>query len=137
MPVAALAKFFDPRLAYSCPLFQLSSRPKVENLARGDFRSFSNEDFLSLRFSVSSAGMPFGGPPRAPKAMGAAREAASSAQSNGTARGPGSLPESNSTVVNPNLRDRCFRVARQAPSLYGATEGSASEAADVETKRFG
>ena len=29
------------------------------------------------------------------------------------------------------------RLARQAPSLYGATEGSASEAADVETKRFG
>jgi len=29
------------------------------------------------------------------------------------------------------------RVARQAPSLYGATEGSVSEAADVETKRFG
>ena len=49
----------------------------------------------------------------------AAREAALSAQSNGTARGPGSLPESNSAVVNPNLDDRCFRVARQAPSLRG------------------
>src|SRR3989338_9980456 len=99
MPVAALAKFFDPRLAYIHPLFQLSSRPKVKNLARGDFRSFSNEDFLSLRFSVSSAGSfvrglasraasngewgltipslqcllvgtSFGDSPRAPKAMG-------------------------------------------------------------------
>src|SRR3989304_10005499 len=120
MPVAALAKFFDPRLAYIRPLFQLSSRLPIPSLQ------------MSPRLEGS-----FGDSPLAPKAMGAAREAASSAQSNGTARGPGSLPESNSTVVNPNLRDRCFRVARQAPSLYGATEGSASEAADVETKRFG
>src|SRR3989338_8903034 len=53
------------------------------------------------------------------------------------ARGPDSLPESNSGVVNPDLHDRCFRVARQAPSLYGATEGSASEAADVRLESFG
>src|SRR3990167_8053143 len=59
------------------------------------------------------------------------------ARSKGVARGPGSLPESNSAVVSPNLHDRCFRVARQASSLYGATEGSASEAADVRLESFG
>ncbi len=53
-----------------------------------------------------------------------AREAASRAQSNGPV---GSL----------NLHDWCFGLAQRAPSLYGASEGSASEAADVETKRFG
>ena len=52
-------------------------------------------------------------------------------------RGLTSLPESNSAVVNPKLHDWCFRVAPPGPSLYGPTEGSASEAADVETKRFG
>ena len=66
-----------------------------------------------------------------------ARGLASRGQSNRFARGPGSLPESNSAVVNPNLHDRCFRVARQAPSLYGATEGSANEAADVRLESFG
>ena len=55
----------------------------------------------------------------------------------GVARGPGSLPENNSAVVSPNLHDRCFRVARQASSLYGATEGSANEAADVRLESFG
>ena len=65
-----------------------------------------------------------GGLLRAPKAIG-------------VARGPDLLPESNSAVVNPNLHDRCFRVARQAPSLYGATEGSANEAADVRLESFG
>ena len=52
-------------------------------------------------------------------------------------RGLTSLPESNSAVVNPYLHVWCFRVARQAPSLYGATEGSASEAADVGLESFG
>ena len=55
----------------------------------------------------------------------------------GVARGPGSLPESNSAVVNPKLHVWCFRVARQALSLYGATEGSANEAADVRLESFG
>ncbi|OGQ76203.1 MAG: hypothetical protein A3G94_01975 [Deltaproteobacteria bacterium RIFCSPLOWO2_12_FULL_60_16] len=79
-----------------------------------------------------------------------AREAASPAQSNGfardltcspkaigAARGPASRAQSNSSVGSLNLHDWCFGLAQQAPSLYGATEGSASEAADVETKRFG
>src|SRR3989338_8137648 len=51
--------------------------------------------------------------------------------------GPDSLPESNSAVVNPNLHVWCFRVAPPGPSLYGATEGSASEAADVRLEGFG
>src|SRR3970040_284823 len=53
------------------------------------------------------------------------------------ARGLGSLPESNRPVGSLNLHEWCFRVARQAPSLYGATEGSANEAADVRLESFG
>src|SRR3990167_4872141 len=66
-----------------------------------------------------------------------ARGPASRAQSNGFARGLGSLPESNRPVGSLNLHDWCFRVARQAPSLYGASEGSANEAADVRLESFG
>src|SRR3972149_1367468 len=55
------------------------------------------------------------------------------AESNRDRSGPDSLPESNSAVVNPKLHVWCFRVAPPGPSLYEATEGSASEAADVET----
>src|SRR3990167_825422 len=51
--------------------------------------------------------------------------------------GPDSLPESNRPVGSLNLHDWCFRVARQAPSLYRATEGSANEAADVRLESFG
>ena len=50
------------------------------------------------------------------------------------ARGLASRAESNRAVVNPNLHDWCFRLAWQAPSLYGASEGSASEAADVAAR---
>src|SRR3972149_458804 len=100
-------------------------------------KSYGATAFAHELFGVSPAEIFVRGPASRAESNGVAREAASRAQSNGTARGPGSLPESNSAVVNPNLRDRCFRIARQAPSLYGATEGSASEAADVETKRFG
>jgi len=53
------------------------------------------------------------------------------------ARGLTSRGQSNSSVGSLNLHDWCFGLAQRAPSLYGATEGSASEAADVETKRFG
>jgi len=52
-------------------------------------------------------------------------------------RGPDSLPESNSAVVNPKLHVWCFRLAPPGPSLDGATEGSASEAADVRLESFG
>ena len=40
-------------------------------------------------------------------------------------------------MVNPNLHVWCFRVAPPGPSLYGATEGSASEAADVRLESLG
>ena len=36
-----------------------------------------------------------------------------------------------------NLHDWCFGLAQRAPSLYGATEGSANEAADVRLESFG
>ena len=55
----------------------------------------------------------------------------------GVAQGLASFAESNRPVGSLNLHDWCFRLAQRAPSLYRATEGSASEAADVETKRFG
>jgi len=55
----------------------------------------------------------------------------------GFGRGLTSLPESNSSVVSLNLHDWCFRFARQAPSLHGASEGSANEAADVRLESFG
>src|SRR3990172_6059124 len=53
------------------------------------------------------------------------------------ARGPASRAKSNRPVGSLNLHDWCFRLAQRAPSLYGATEGSASEAADVRLERFG
>src|SRR5574341_2035502 len=53
------------------------------------------------------------------------------------ARGPASLAESNRDVGSLNLHDWCFRLVRRPPSLYGASEGSASEAADVRLERFG
>src|SRR3989338_6553928 len=75
----------------------------------------SNRTSPSLRFGVSSAGVPFGDPPLAPKAI--------------------------ELWLRRTVQSRCFRLARQAPSLPreqpGEAEGSASEAADVETKRFG
>ena len=40
-------------------------------------------------------------------------------------------------MVNPNLNVWCFRVAPPGPSLHGATEGGASEAADVRLESFG
>jgi len=36
-----------------------------------------------------------------------------------------------------NLHDWCFGLAQRPPSLFGATEGSASEAADVRLESFG
>src|SRR5574341_465140 len=66
-----------------------------------------------------------------------ARGPASPAQSNSFVRGLTSLAESNSDVGSLNLHDWCFRLAWQAPSLYGASEGSASEAADVRLGSFG
>ena len=35
------------------------------------------------------------------------------------------------------VQSRCLRLVRRAPSLYGATEGSANEAADVRLESFG
>ena len=55
----------------------------------------------------------------------------------GFVRGPGSLPESNRPVGSLNLHDWCFGLAQRAPSLYGASEGSANEAADVRLESFG
>src|SRR3990167_8086839 len=100
-------------------------------------KNYGATAFVAKLFGFSPAEIFVRGPASHAESNRVAREAASRAQSNGTARGPGSLPESNSAVVNPNLRDRCFRVARQAPSLYGPTEGSASEAADVRLESFG
>ncbi|HBA40898.1 MAG TPA: hypothetical protein DCZ05_14535 [Deltaproteobacteria bacterium] len=67
---------------------------------------------------------PLGGLVRSPKAIGAARGL--------TSRG-----QSNSSVGSLNLHDWCFGLAQRAPSLYGVTEGSASEAADVRLESFG
>src|SRR3990172_11657065 len=53
------------------------------------------------------------------------------------ARGPASRAKSNRPVGSLNLHDWCFRLAQRAPSLSGATEGSASEAADVRLESFG
>jgi len=55
----------------------------------------------------------------------------------GVAQGLASRAESNRPVVSLNLHDWCFRLAQRAPSLYEATEGSASEAADVRLESFG
>src|SRR3989338_2891091 len=55
----------------------------------------------------------------------------------GVAQGLASRAESNRPVVSLNLHDWCFRLAQRAPSLYGATEGSANEAADGRLGRFG
>ena len=68
---------------------------------------------------------------------GIARDLTRSPKAIGVARGLTSCGQSNSSVGSLNLYDWCFGLAQRAPSLYGATEGSASEAADVETKRFG
>ncbi len=53
------------------------------------------------------------------------------------ARGPASRAQSNRPVGSLNLHDWCFGLAQRAPSLYGPTEGSANEAADVRLESFG
>src|SRR3989338_9173476 len=53
------------------------------------------------------------------------------------ARGLASRGQSNSSVGSLNLHDWCFGLAQRPPSLYGATEGSANEAADVRLESFG
>ncbi len=61
----------------------------------------------------------------------------SAAWSKKFARGPASRAEGNTDVGSLNLYDWCLRLIRQAPSLCGATEGNASEAADVRLESFG
>ena len=48
-------------------------------------------------------------------------------RSSGTVRGPASLPESNRVLVKSKLHDWCFRLARQAPLLWGRTAGGGSK----------
>ena len=58
-------------------------------------------------------------------------------ESNGVAQGLTSRGQSNSSVGSLNLHDWCFGLAQRAPSLCGASEGSANEAADVRLESFG
>ena len=58
-------------------------------------------------------------------------------ESNGVAQGLTSRGQSNSSVGSLNLYDWCFGLAQRTPSLYGASEESASEAADVRLESFG
>jgi len=51
-------------------------------------------------------------------------------------RGPASRAESNRPVVNPNLHDWCFRLARQAPSLMQADRRRWIERSMHRTWRF-
>ena len=114
-------RWIERSMHQTCSFKRINGTAYPESIASILRDAFGGE----LRSTVGAAREgSLGDLPLAPKAIGVAQGL--------TSRG-----QSNNSVGSLSLHGWCFGLAQRTPSLYGATEGSASEAADVETKRFG